>query len=322
MKEIGGYFQMEQLPGREYHAELLRLNLGRTALLYTLTVYRVRTLYLPWFICDSVEAVCRKIPGLKLIRYPVTETFFPVLPDTPETDAWIYLVNSYGLLTQDAVRSLCRKYSRVILDNTHCFFARPVPGIPVLYSPRKFFGLPDGAYLSLPETPDGFEALPRDISGSRMAHILGRYEETASEHYGQMLDTARSFCNEPVKQMSLLTQNLLRGIDYEAAAKRRTENYRVLEDMLEARNGVSFSMPETAPFVYPFYHRDAPRLKKELAARRIFIPTYWNNVISSMPEDSVEHDYASHILPLPVDQRYDRGDMEYMAGQLASVLKP
>ena len=30
-KEIGGYFEMEELPGEEYYPDLLRLNLGRTA---------------------------------------------------------------------------------------------------------------------------------------------------------------------------------------------------------------------------------------------------------------------------------------------------
>ena len=36
MKEIGGYFQLEQLSGNEYYQDLLPLNLGRTALLYAL----------------------------------------------------------------------------------------------------------------------------------------------------------------------------------------------------------------------------------------------------------------------------------------------
>ena len=33
MKEIGGYFQLEEMPGEEYYPDLYRVNLGRTALL-------------------------------------------------------------------------------------------------------------------------------------------------------------------------------------------------------------------------------------------------------------------------------------------------
>ena len=31
MKEIGGYFQLEEMPGEEYYPDLYRVNLGRTA---------------------------------------------------------------------------------------------------------------------------------------------------------------------------------------------------------------------------------------------------------------------------------------------------
>ena len=34
MKEIGGYFQLEEMPGEEYYPDLYRVNLGRTALLW------------------------------------------------------------------------------------------------------------------------------------------------------------------------------------------------------------------------------------------------------------------------------------------------
>ena len=36
MKEIGGYFQLEEMPGEEYYPDLYRVNLGRTALLWLL----------------------------------------------------------------------------------------------------------------------------------------------------------------------------------------------------------------------------------------------------------------------------------------------
>ena len=33
MKEIGGYFQLEEMPGEEYYPDLYRVNLLRTTLL-------------------------------------------------------------------------------------------------------------------------------------------------------------------------------------------------------------------------------------------------------------------------------------------------
>ena len=43
MKEIGGYFQLEEMPGEEYYPDLYRVNLGRTALLWLLKSRRCRT---------------------------------------------------------------------------------------------------------------------------------------------------------------------------------------------------------------------------------------------------------------------------------------
>ena len=36
MNEIGGYLELENFTGEEYYPELLKLNLGRTALLFAL----------------------------------------------------------------------------------------------------------------------------------------------------------------------------------------------------------------------------------------------------------------------------------------------
>lgn len=319
MKEIGGYFQMENLPGREYHQDLLRLNLGRTALLYALRELKVSVLYLPRFICDSVTAVCEAWEGT-VKWYPVEDDFLPSRDFTPEPDSFVYVINYYGQLTKDKILCLKGKYQNLIVDHTHDFYQRPVEGVPTLYSCRKFFGLPDGAYLYLPQTPSHYEELPLDSSAARMSHILGRYEHSASDYYQDMLDTAGSFYQEPVKQMSPLTRNLLSGIDYQHAAKCRQTNYQVLEQRLGPQNGKTFSTPQV-PFVYPFYTKKAASLKKALAAQKIFVPTYWNNVIAQCPSDWPEWDLASHILPLPVDQRYLPEDMERLSQVLLQQLE-
>ena len=54
MKEIGGYFELERFTGKEYHTDMVRLNLGRTALLYLLKCAEAHTLWVPYFICEAV----------------------------------------------------------------------------------------------------------------------------------------------------------------------------------------------------------------------------------------------------------------------------
>ncbi|MGI6010584.1 MAG: hypothetical protein ACOX8H_03685 [Ruminococcus sp.] len=307
--EIGGYFELEHFYSRPYYSGLYELNLGRTALTYLLSALTCRTLFVPYYLCESVTEACRKA-GFFLEYYRVDENLAPQLPRMLQKDEYLYLVNYYGQLTDQQILAFQNYYGNIIVDNTHAFFQRPVKGVPTLYSCRKFFGVSDGAYLSCDI------ALPpvakRDQSRCRMGHLLGRYEDCASHYYQEMLDNAHALADEPVKEMSLLTQNILGAIDYDAVRRTRNRNYRYLSERLEQSNVMNQHTPD-GPFVFPFYAKNGPALRKELASKEIYVPTYWSNVIAQMPEDSVEYDYAANILPLPCDQRYGQWEMEHLA---------
>ena len=124
-----------------------------------------------------------------------------------------------------------QKYGRIILDNTHAFFQKPLDGVDTIYSCRKFFGVPDGAYLSTDTVLN--EELEIDVSKDRMVHILGRFEGNASDYYNDFKENDASFKLEPLKYMSKLTRNILGAIDYEKVKRTRNENYAYLADRLD-----------------------------------------------------------------------------------------
>lgn len=312
MKEIGGYFELETFYGQEYYPHLLKFNLGRTALLFLLHLYDVKRLYVPYYLCDSVTDSCKKA-GYSLTFYSIDRDMRPILPDSLLEDEYLYLVNYYGQLTDDKICEYKKIYPHIIVDHTQSFFQAPVNGVPTLYSCRKFFGLPDGAYLSCPtlSSLDNI-SLDTDCSNHRMEHILGRYEHSASETYSLMLKNAHSFPLEPIKKMSHLTQNLLRGINYTSVVQKRNSNYHFLQDLLQDRNPLKWRAPNGA-FAYPFYYPDGIALRKALAKNGIYVTTYWSNVLHEMPAESVEYDYAANILALPCDQRYGNAEMNTVA---------
>ena len=325
--EIGGYLQMEELPRCEYHPELFALNLARCAFLFAADLRGCKKVYLPYFLCDSVIDAARH-HGMDIEFYHIDEDFRPVLPQTIDADALFYVVNSYGHLSDDDLILIRDRVGYLLVDHVHDFFRKPLPGMDALYSCRKFFGLPDGAYLSIGEgLPHSEEAVSRyaalfeDRSSARMGHILGRYEDGASAHYQTMLANADTFHQEPPKRMSPLTHNLLRGIDYETAKAKRNENYDKLDQMLGSASRKAFPRTD-GPLCYPFYTKEnGAALRKVLAAEKIFVPTYWSNVVRDLPEDSIEHDFAANILALPCDQRYTPDDMAFVADTLLKLLE-
>ena len=49
-QEIGGYLELEVFHGKEYYPDLVKVNLGRTALCWLLESRKIETLYLPFFL--------------------------------------------------------------------------------------------------------------------------------------------------------------------------------------------------------------------------------------------------------------------------------
>ena len=309
-KEIGGYFQLEEMPGEEYYTDLYRVNLGRTALLWLLESRRCKKIILPYFLCESVVHTCSENQ---------IETEFYHLDEKLEVQyskgqlpegVYLYLVSYYGQLSDDRILEYKKLYGNIIVDQTHAFFQRPLKGIDTLYSCRKFWGVSDGAYLST-DTKLTENNTP-DYSADRMKHILGRYEQDAGTYYKDMLANAAKYEGMELRQMSRLTQNLLKAVDYGTAKAKREENYRILSELLPSENIFNQIIPE-GPFAYPYFHANGMELRRRLAAKKIFVPTYWKNILESCERDSLEYIWAADILPLPCDQRYGAEDMKYMA---------
>ena len=65
---------------------------------------------------------------------------------------------------------------------------------------------------------------------------------------------------------------------------------------------------------------NAGEIRKQLIKQKIYIPVLWPNVLDECAVASWEYKLASDVLPLPVDQRYDLDDMEYIAETMSALL--
>ena len=316
MKEIGGYIEFESYNGLEYHSDAIHLNCGRNCLAYLIECYGITKIFLPYFLCDSVFNVCKKY-NLDIDFYHIDNDFSPILPNTIETTAWFYLVNYYGQLTVKQIESIKVIFSNLIIDNSQDFFRKQLGNIPTIYTCRKFFGVCDGAYL-YSEKKITYK-LEKDISYTRMNYILGRYERSADLFYTESSNNNSHFDSEPIKEMSKLTENLMKSFDYKSIKQKRTENFLFLDNYLKNVNKLKLKKVEGA-FAYPLYLQNGANVRKKLQREKIYIPTLWPSVLSQCDEKFLEYDYSLNVLPLPVDQRYSQEDMEYMIGVLRKCL--
>ena len=315
VKEIGGYFGLEKLISHEYYPDLAAVNNARCALLYILKANHYKKVYLPYFLCDSVRLVLEreKIP---FEEYRIDRTFLPLLDIHTKPEEVVYIVNYYGLLSEGQLISLKYRYGNIIVDNAQAFFARPVKGIDTLYSCRKFFGVPDGGYAYT--DAELSEDIPLDVSMERMKHVLGRFEgNSASDYYDCFNNNDESFKEIELRLMSKLTHNILGAIDYQAAKRRREENFLFLSKALGERNTLKVGCP-VGPYAYPFYIHDGLTVKKQLAKRKIYVATLWPNVLGTGLD--IETEFTENILPLPCDQRYSEEDMQRVVDTVRELM--
>lgn len=316
MKEIGGYFGLEQLVSNEYHKDLIALNSGRNALLYVLKAKGVKKILIPYFLCDAIKDVLSD-NNYEYEYYNIDCDFMPIVQKEHFDDnEYIYIVNYYGQFSNDTVIAMKKRFENVIFDYAHAFFQKPIEGIDTIYTCRKFFGVPDGAYLSTNIKLE--ENLDEDLSSERITHLIGRYEGKASDYYDCFQKVENTFRSEPLKRMSRFTKNILGAIDYEKVMEIRNINFKYFDSKLKKINKLNLKN-SSGPYVYPLYVDNGPEIRKILQRKKIYIPTLWPNVINDMEQNSIEFNYAENILPLPCDQRYGQTEIEAIIRELNNI---
>ena len=311
MMEIGGYFELELPESDLSHVPPgVLVNSGRHALEYILRALgnRVRRVLLPYYTCDVVLEPVRRL-GLDCAFYHIDSDL--EIASCPELEGGDYIiVNNYFGIKDRYVSEMSQKYGdRLIVDNAQAWYCRPQLGSHSIYSPRKFFGLPDGGVACCAvgaemELPDGF-------SSGRCSHLLKRIDSGASSGYGDFRSNSHQLREEPLTRMSRLTERLLGSVDFEWAKARRRSNFELLHSVLRATNKLALPpMDEfVCPMVYP-YQTDRADLRKTLIDNKVFVATYWSNVLNWCDARTLEYGLAKNILPVPIDQRYSEKEMD------------
>lgn len=313
MNSIGGYFELELPRHSEYHRDALSLNTGRNCLEYILRVRGYKRVYLPYYSCEVLLEPFNKL-DVDYVFYHINECLELEEDIRLQDDEALLCINYFGI-KQEYVETLAEKYrTQLIVDNTQAFYALPVQGIDTFYSCRKFFGVPDGAYLYC-DKPLEME-LEQDKSWERMRHLLKRIDVSAESAYADFKACSAELRNKPIRKMSHLTHRIMASIDYQQPALRRYDNYRLLDSALKDKNGISLPWTSDAvPMVYPFLTEDET-LRKRLIDNKIFVAQYWPNVLDRCHEGSKEHQLAKYLLPLPIDQRYGSREMQFIINRI------
>ena len=316
MKEIGGFFKLELNKNTEYYPDAIKLNSGRNAFYYILKAYKPKKIYIPYYICNSVLEPINKL-NIDFKFYHIDEKFFPVLPTEIMEDDYILYVNYFGINIEN-VNILLKQFKNLITDNAQAFFYPPIK-LPTFYSPRKFFGVPDGAYLFSEKLL--VENIERSVSYSNCSHLLKRFDLGSNECYLDYERSEKKFINQPIRLMSHLTQRVLSSINYESCMKIREDNFQYIHERLKDLNELTINTNNLkGPMKYPFLIKKEG-LKDFLIKNRIYVSTYWNEVLEKVEQNTIEYKLTKYLAPLPIDQRYTHIEMDMIIEKINELMK-
>ena len=317
--EIGGYRELDLRQGNEYYAGggAARLNSGRAGIYHALRRYGLNRILIPYYECSTVrEFLLRQ--GVEAVYYSVDQELRPLIPgEQIRGDTAVLIVNYFGMLSREELSGFAAQYPNLIVDNTQAFYSAPVKGAYCVYSPRKFFGVPDGSYVLGKNAAEGLEEYGQDVSGGTASFLLKRIESGGNNNYPLYLENEERIQQSGVLRMSVLTQALLDNVDYAYCAEKRRENFAVADALFREIN----RLPETllrdasewfVPMVYPLVVEDAG-LRVCLKKNSIFVGQWWKYLLAETSESSVEHYYAKYMIPIQIDQRYSREHLLYTA---------
>ena len=303
--EIGSFIELQFPKGLEYYSQqvdIARLNTGRSALWHAFRVTGA----------NRVE-----------VKYYRTDRDWNPIDLAPADDEAVLFVNYYGVMSNGRMRELSKLSNHPIIDNCQAFFGEPIENAMNIYSCRKFVGVPDGAYVIGRGAERYMEEYPQCYSSDTAAFLLMRIEY-GCEGKGY---EARSFNehridSEDCMRMSKLTRTILDGTDYEYIKNKRRENFTIAHRLLgrvNKLNPLQYYDDNTIPMVYPLVVEDDELIYRLFGAKH-FQGHWWSYICDEMPSKTFEHWISRYMIPITIDQRYGRTELEYLASVILNNL--
>ena len=217
---------------------------------------------------------------------------------------------------------MAEKYgNHLIVDCAQALLAKPLHGIKLFYSPRKFVGVADGgiAYLG-----SSYSRKVKIVSEEKTTdhdnHLFIRKEFGAEAGFEAFQTNERKLSNQPIRWMSKETKRALTHIDFDRIIAKRRANFTFLHRALKEINALQLPDLDSfvCPMAYPFAMRSERNLRKGLIDTKVFVAKYWPNV-SQLIGYEKEYELADRVVAIPCDQRYGDKEMKRIVSIILSV---
>jgi hypothetical protein len=193
----------------------------------------------------------------------------------------------------------------------------------VVYSPRKFVGVPDGGILEdrsglLPDNPSFPSApsewwIPQLNAWIRRGQFDQRGGSDSDRSWFELYKLAKGTAPPEPRAISQITETLIaEAFDFQAISSKRCSNFQRLRRGLKSKSLLPSLEEGVIPLGFPlrFESNEARRaVRQRLIDNAVYPPIHWD-ISETVPSEFEEsHSLSNKVLTIPCDQRYGIEDM-------------
>jgi len=307
-------------------SDALRLVNARSGFSLLGELLRPRKAWLPSYLCQAV------VQGFQAGEVPVE--FFPVNDrlfceaggwlDRVQPGDLVVRINYFGFLNTDPTfEELLNRGAWIIDDAAQALLTEGIGAAArfVVYSPRKFVGVPEGAclvpMLPAPQKWPALHPIPAawwletfSASQLRRDFDLGGGNR---DWFSKFQNAEQNALIGPYAMSDFSGHLLDRGFDFSAIALNRRANYRHLLEHLH-EFALLHELPDgVVPLGFPIRVENRDAVREQLFRDEVFPPVHW--ALDGFVPDSfaLSHYLARETMTLPCDQRYGEDDMRRLS---------
>lgn len=329
---IGGIFGLEEAheangctPPFLKDGDIFLVN-ARSGLLLLVELLLPGQVWMPSYVCGPMlQAVDKSVTRVRFyeVNYDLSVPSLEWV-DCIQRGDLVILIDYFGFPCESSCTIRVREQGAWVLEDAcQALLSEDIGRFSdfVLFSPRKFLGVPDGGILTLNcETDfDGIdlESPPTEwFLKTLFATILRREFDIhgGGRRWFKLFREAENECPIGHYAMSDLSKTLLmQGFNYSEVSQRRIENYHILNAKLDRLALFPKLSSGIVPLGFPIRVKNRDQVRHMLFDHGIYPPVHWP-IQGIVPEGFREsHKLANEIMTLPCDQRYSSKDMHRMA---------
>jgi hypothetical protein len=336
---IGGMFGLQVTPDPDasnppfLQDRSITLDNARSGIWLLVNKLAPQQVWCPSYLCNGIlDAVMKSSAKVRFyeVNYDLKVSSLDWLDQMRQGDL-VILIDYFGFnIDSNCTMQAKERDAWILEDASQALLSGKVGQFSdfVVYSPRKFVGVPDGGIL-FNDRDDHFQEVNLEAPPAEwwlrafLASLLRREFDIHGGTRAWFELFQKTEPDSPIGPfaMSELSMLLLKNsFDYSTIARRRVDNYRALADKLGSL-AIYPNLPDgIVPLGFPIRTKERDRVRQVLFANEIYPPVHWL-IQGVVPEEYKEsHRLASEIMTLPCDQRYDRNDMDWIIQVVAEAL--